>query len=103
MAYDSYDMNNITCSHVEPYDIWSISYHMDHMSRPIIYVETQSVLRSQLYPILDDKDSLYLKLDLVSEHTTPVYAWSMQHILCIIVCATDKSNRIFSKPGLTND
>ena len=85
------------CFHVEP-------HLMDHMRRSIAgYVETKSVLRSQLYPILDDKDSLYLKLDLVSEHTTPVYAWSMQHILCIIVCATEESNRMFSKPGLTSD
>ena len=55
-------MNHMICSHVEP-------HHMDHMRRPIGYVETKSVLKSQLYPILDDKDSLYLKLNLVLERT----------------------------------
>ena len=50
------------CSHEE-------LHHMDHMRRPIGYGETKSVLRSQLYPILDDKDSLYLKLNLVLERT----------------------------------
>ena len=61
MAYDSYDMNHIIRSYVEPY--------MVHMRGSIEYVETKSVLKSQLYPILDDKDSLYLKLTLALEHT----------------------------------
>ena len=63
MAYDSYDMNQMICSYVGP-------YHMVQMRRPIEYAETKSVLRIQLYPILDDKDSLYLKLNLALEHTS---------------------------------
>ena len=55
-------MNHMICSYVDPYD-------MVHMRRPIEYVETKSVLKSQLYPILDDKDSLYLKLNLALDHT----------------------------------
>ena len=73
IAYGPYDMDHLVWSHIEPYHI------MVHMKRPISFVETKSVLRSQLYPIADDKDSLYLKLNMAFEHI--MYAtYDMTHI-----------------------
>ena len=71
-------------------------YHLVQMRRPIEYAETKSVLKSQLYPILDDKDSLYLKLNLALEHTLFIdYAVStMYHNLCHIPIETRPDQRL---------